>query len=122
MARISGIDIPRDKRVIASLRYIHGIGAKRAEDICVDLKIDPSTRVSNLTNDEVAQIRKYIEANFRVEGDLRRDVSQNIRRKTEIGTYQGLRHRMGLPVRGQRLTPMQELEKVLDLLLQGKRK
>ena len=69
MARISGIDIPRDKRVIASLRYIHGIGAKRAEDICVDLKIDPSTRVSNLTNDEVAQIRKYIEANFRVEGD-----------------------------------------------------
>ena len=102
MARISGIDIPREKRVIASLRYIHGIGAKRADDICTDLNIDPSTRVSNLTNDEVAQIRKYIEANFRVEGDLRRDVSQNIRRKTEIGTYQGLRHRKGLPVRGQR--------------------
>ena len=79
MARISGIDIPRDKRVIASLRYIHGVGAKRSSDICTDLKIDPSTRVSNLTNDEVAQIRKYIEANFRVEGDLRRDVSQNIR-------------------------------------------
>ena len=77
MARISGIDIPREKRVIASLRYIHGVGAKRAEDICSDLKIDPDTRVSNLTNDEVAQIRKYIEANFRVEGDLRRDVSQN---------------------------------------------
>ena len=71
MARISGIDIPREKRVIASLRYIHGIGAKRADDICTDLNIDPSTRVSNLTNDEVAQIRKYIEANFRVEGDLR---------------------------------------------------
>ena len=86
MARISGIDIPREKRVIASLRYIHGVGAKRAEDICVDLKIDPDIRVSNLTNDEIAQIRKYIEANFRVEGDLRRDVSQNIRRKTEIGT------------------------------------
>tara|TARA_Y100000590_G_scaffold51971_1_gene54476 strand:- start:833 stop:1210 length:378 start_codon:yes stop_codon:yes gene_type:complete len=102
MARISGIDIPREKRVIASLRYIHGVGAKRAEDICVDLKIDPDTRVSNLTNDEIAQIRKYIEANFRVEGDLRRDVSQNIRRKTEIGTYQGVRHRSGLPVRGQR--------------------
>ena len=66
MARISGIDIPREKRVIASLRYIHGIGAKRADDICTDLNIDPSTRVSNLTNDEVAQIRKYIEANFRV--------------------------------------------------------
>ena len=102
MARISGIDIPREKRFIASLRYIHGIGAIRADDICTDLNIDPSTRVSNLTNDEVAQIRKYIEANFRVEGDLRRDVSQNIRRKTEIGTYQGLRHRKGLPVRGQR--------------------
>ena len=102
MARISGIDIPREKRVIASLRYIHGVGAKRAEDICSDLKIDPDTRVSNLTNDEIAQIRKYIEANFRVEGDLRRDVSQNIRRKTEIGTYQGVRHRSGLPVRGQR--------------------
>ena len=94
MARISGIDIPREKRVIASLRYIHGVGAKRAEDICSDLKIDPDTRVSNLTNDEVAQIRKYIEANFRVEGDLRRDVSQNIRRKTEIGTYQGARHQI----------------------------
>ena len=98
MARISGIDIPREKRVIASLQYIHGVGAKRAEDICSVLKIVPDTRVSNLTNDEVAQIRKYIEANFRVEGDLRRDVSQNIRRKTEIGTYQGARHRSGLPV------------------------
>ena len=102
MARISGIDIPREKRVIASLKYIHGVGAKRAQDICIDLKIDPDTRVSNLTNDEIAKIRKYIEANFRVEGDLRRDVSQNIRRKTEIGTYQGIRHRSGLPVRGQR--------------------
>ena len=102
MARISGIDIPREKRVIASLRYIHGIGSKRAEEICTDLKINPDTRVSNLTNDEIAQIRKYIESNFRVEGDLRRDVSQNIRRKTEIGTYQGIRHRSGLPVRGQR--------------------
>jgi len=102
MARIAGIDIPREKRVEASLRYIHGIGSKRAEDICRDLEIEPSTRVTNLTNDEVAKIRKYIESNYRVEGDLRRDVSQNIRRKTEIGSYQGLRHRTGLPVRGQR--------------------
>ena len=122
MARISGIDIPRDKRVIASLRYIHGIGAKRAEDICVDLKIDPSTRVSNLTNDEVAQIRKYIEANFRVEGDLRRDVSQNIRRKTEIGTYQGLRHRMGLPVRGQRTHTNARTRKGPRFAIAGKKK
>jgi small subunit ribosomal protein S13 len=102
MARIAGIDIPREKRVEASLRYIHGIGSKRAEDICRDLEIEPSTRVTNLTNDEVAKIRKYIESNYRVEGDLRRDVSQNIRRKTEIGSYQGLRHKAGLPVRGQR--------------------
>ena len=102
MARIAGIDIPREKRVEASLRYIHGIGSKRAEDICRDLDIEPSTRVTNLTNDEVAKIRKYIESNYRVEGDLRRDVSQNIRRKTEIGSYQGQRHRTGLPVRGQR--------------------
>jgi small subunit ribosomal protein S13 len=102
MARIAGVDIPREKRVEASLRYIHGIGSKRAEDICRDLEIEHSTRVTNLTNDEVAKIRKYIESNYRVEGDLRRDVSQNIRRKTEIGSYQGLRHRTGLPVRGQR--------------------
>ena len=102
MARIAGIDIPREKRVEASLRYIHGIGSKRAEDICRDLDIESSTRVTNLSNDELAKIRKYIESNYRVEGDLRRDVSQNIRRKTEIGSYQGQRHRTGLPVRGQR--------------------
>ena len=92
------------------------------EDICVDLKIDPSTRVSNLTNDEVAQIRKYIEANFRVEGDLRRDVSQNIRRKTEIGTYQGLRHRMGLPVRGQRTHTNARTRKGPRFAIAGKKK
>ena len=74
MARIAGIDIPREKRVEASLRYIHGIGSKRAEDICRDLDIESSTRVTNLSNDEVAKIRKYIESNYRVEGDLRRDV------------------------------------------------
>jgi len=102
MARIAGIDIPREKRLEASLRYIHGIGSKRSEDICRDLDIEPSTRVTNLTSDEVAKIRRYIESNYRVEGDLRRDVSQNIRRKTEIGSYQGQRHRTGLPVRGQR--------------------
>ena len=122
MARISGIDIPREKRVIASLRYIHGIGAKRADEICTDLNIDPSTRVSNLTNDEVAQIRKYIDANFRVEGDLRRDVSQNIRRKTEIGTYQGLRHRKGLPVRGQRTNTNARTRKGKSAPVAGKKK
>ena len=122
MARISGIDIPREKRVIASLRYIHGIGSKRAEEICTDLKINPDTRVSNLTNDEIAQIRKYIESNFRVEGDLRRDVSQNIRRKTEIGTYQGIRHRSGLPVRGQRTHTNARTRKGKAVAIAGKKK
>ena len=122
MARIAGIDIPREKRVEASLRYIHGIGSKRASDICDDLNIDRATRVTNLTNDEVAKIRKYIEANYRVEGDLRRDVSQNIRRKTEIGSYQGSRHRLGLPEGVKELIQMLEQEKVLGLQLQERRK
>ena len=122
MARISGIDIPREKRVIASLRYIHGIGAKRAKNICNDLDINPDKRVNNLTNDEIAQIRKYIESNFRVEGDLRRDVSQNIRRKTEIGTYQGIRHRTGLPVRGQRTHTNARTRKGKAVAIAGKKK
>mgnify|MGYP001361289264 FL=1 len=122
MARIAGIDIPREKRVEASLRYIHGIGSKRASDICNDLNIDPATRVTNLTNDEVAKIRKYIESNYRVEGDLRRDVSQNIRRKTEIGSYQGSRHRLGLPVRGQRTHTNARTRKGPRFAIAGKKK
>ena len=122
MARIAGIDIPREKRVEASLRYIHGIGSKRASDICDDLNIDRATRVTNLTNDEVAKIRKYIESNYRVEGDLRRDVSQNIRRKTEIGSYQGSRHRLGLPVRGQRTHTNARTRKGPRFAIAGKKK
>ena len=122
MARIAGIDIPREKRVEASLRYIHGIGSKRASDICNHLNIDPATRVTNLTNDEVAKIRKYIEANYRVEGDLRRDVSQNIRRKGEIGSYQGSRHRLGLPVRGQRTHTNARTRKGPRFAIAGKKK
>tara|TARA_B100000131_G_scaffold83881_1_gene80844 strand:+ start:3951 stop:4328 length:378 start_codon:yes stop_codon:yes gene_type:complete len=122
MARIAGIDIPREKRVEASLRYIHGIGSQRASDICNHLNIDPATRVTNLTNDEVAKIRKYIEANYRVEGDLRRDVSQNIRRKTEIGSYQGSRHRSGLPVRGQRTHTNARTRKGPRFAIAGKKK
>ncbi len=122
MARIAGIDIPREKRVEASLRYIHGIGSQRASDICNHLNIDPATRVTNLTNDEVAKIRKYIEANYRVEGDLRRDVSQNIRRKTEIGSYQGSRHRLGLPVRGQRTHTNARTRKGPRFAIAGKKK
>ncbi len=122
MARIAGIDIPREKRVEASLRYIHGIGSQRASDICNHLNIDPATRVTNLTNDEVAKIRKYIEANYRVEGDLRRDVSQNIRRKTEIGSYQGSRHRLGLPVKGQRTHTNARTRKGPRFAIAGKKK
>lgn len=122
MARIAGIDIPREKRVEASLTYIHGIGSKRAEEICNDLEIDSNTRVTNLTNDEIAKIRKYIESNYRVEGDLRRDVSQNIRRKTEIGSYQGLRHRAGLPVRGQRTHTNARTRKGPRFAVAGKKK
>ena len=102
MARISGVDIPREKRVEISLTYIYGIGRSTAQQICQAAEIHPDTRVRNLTDDEVAKLRGYIDANLRVEGDLRREVSQDIKRKMEIGCYQGLRHRRGLPVRGQR--------------------
>jgi len=84
------------------LTYIFGVGRSRALDACVSLDIDPNTKVMDLTDDEIQKIRQFIEANFRIEGDLRREVSQNIKRKVEIGSYQGLRHRRGLPVRGQR--------------------
>lgn len=102
MARIAGVDLPRDKRVEVGLTYIFGVGRSRALDACVSLDIDPNTKVMDLTDDEIQKIRQFIEANFRIEGDLRREVSQNIKRKVEIGSYQGLRHRRGLPVRGQR--------------------
>ena len=102
MARISGVDLPREKRLEIGLTYIFGVGRSRAKDVCASLEIDPSTKVRDLTDEEVLRIRQYVDANFRVEGDLRREVSQNIKRKVEIGSYQGLRHRRGLPVRGQR--------------------
>ena len=102
MARISGVDIPREKRVVVSLTYIHGIGRSVAQRICEDTGIDPSIRVRDLGDDEVARLRSFVDQKVKVEGDLRREVSQNIRRKMDIGCYQGLRHRRGLPVRGQR--------------------
>ena len=102
MARISGIDLPREKRVEISLTYIYGIGRRTAQQVCSMTDVNPDTRVRNLTDDEVVKLRGYIDANLRVEGDLRREVSQDIKRKMEIGCYQGLRHRRGLPVRGQR--------------------
>ena len=102
MARIAGVDIPRDKRLEVSLTYIYGIGLTTSQRICSETGVDPDARVRSLTDDEVAKIRRYIESNLRVEGDLRREVQQNIKRKIEIGSYQGIRHRRGLPVRGQR--------------------
>lgn len=102
MARISGVDIPREKRTEIALTYIFGIGPSTAKRICAETGVDPNRRVHALTEDEVQQLRQWIEANMRVEGDLRREIQLDIKRKVEIGCYQGLRHRKGLPVRGQR--------------------
>ena len=102
MARISGVDIPREKRLEISLTYIFGIGKPTAQRICAETGLDPNQRVRNLTEDEINKIRGWVETNITVEGDLRRDVAQDIKRKIEIGCYQGVRHRKGLPVRGQR--------------------
>jgi len=102
MARISGVDIPREKRLEISLTYIFGIGRSTAQRICADTNLDKNTRVRDLTEDEVNRIRAWVDQNVTVEGDLRRDVQQDIKRKIEIGCLQGVRHRKGLPVRGQR--------------------
>lgn len=102
MARIAGVDLPRDKRIEAALPYIYGIGWSRSREILKATGINPDTRVRDLTEDEVARLREYIEKNYKVEGELRAEVQQNIRRLIEIGCYRGLRHRRGLPVRGQR--------------------
>lgn len=122
MARIAGVDIPRDKRLEISLTYIYGIGQSTALKICDDTDIDPSTRVRSLTDDEVARIRRYIETNHKVEGDLRREVQQNIKRKIEIGSYQGIRHRRGLPVRGQRTHTNARSRKGRRVAIAGKKK
>jgi small subunit ribosomal protein S13 len=102
MARIAGVDIPREKRLEISLTYIFGIGLPTSQKICAGLELDPDTKVSNLTEDEINRIRGYIDQNLKIEGDLRRDVQGDIKRKIEIGCLQGIRHRKGLPVRGQR--------------------
>lgn len=102
MARIAGVDIPREKRLEISLTYIYGIGRPTAQKLAADLDLDPNTKVSTLTDDEVNRIRAYVDEHLKIEGDLRRDVQQDIKRKIEIGCLQGVRHRRGLPVRGQR--------------------
>jgi small subunit ribosomal protein S13 len=122
MARIAGVDIPREKRLEISLTYIYGIGRTRSQQICGALSIDPDTRVRDLTDDEVARIRNHIEATFKVEGDLRREVQQDIKRKMEIGCWQGLRHRRGLPVRGQRTQTNARTRKGPKKTVAGKKK
>jgi len=102
MARIAGVDLPRNKRVEAALPYIYGVGLSASKVILGKTKINPDTRVKDLTEDEISAIKKILDSEFRVEGDLRREVSMNIKRLMEIGCYRGLRHRKGLPVRGQR--------------------
>ncbi|MCL5292236.1 MAG: 30S ribosomal protein S13 [Actinobacteria bacterium] len=102
MARIAGVDLPREKRVEVGLTYIYGIGQTRARQIRAAAGVNPDTRVRNLTEEEVVRLREFIDKNFKVEGDLRREVSQDVKRLMEIGCYRGLRHRRGLPVRGQR--------------------
>ena len=102
MARISGIDLPRDKRIEVALTYIYGIGPARAAEVLPKTGIDPDTRVKDLTDEQEAQLREAIEHHYLIEGDLRRETAMNIKRLSEIGCYRGLRHRRGLPVRGQR--------------------
>jgi len=102
MARIVGVDLPREKRIEIALTYIYGIGRSRSQEILKQAQVGADTRVRDLTEDEVSRLREAIERNYRVEGDLRREISQNIKRLIEIGCYRGLRHRRNMPVRGQR--------------------
>lgn len=122
MARIAGVDLPRDKRLEIGLTYIYGIGLTRSQQICAETEIDADTRVRQLTDDEVARIRRFIDDTFQVEGDLRREVQQNIKRKIEIGSYQGIRHRRGLPVRGQRTHTNARSRKGRRVAIAGKKK
>ena len=122
MARISGVDIPREKRLEISLTYIFGVGRTTAQQLCDATGMSRDTRVRDLTDEEVARLRTYIDQNLKVEGDLRREVSQNIKRKMEIGCYQGLRHRRGLPVRGQRTHTNARTRKGPKKTVAGKKK
>ena len=122
MARISGVDIPREKRLVISLTYVFGIGRSTAEKICEATGIDESTRTRDLTDEEINKIRAYIDQNLKVEGDLKREVQQDIKRKMEIGSYQGLRHRKGLPVRGQRTHTNARTRKGPKKTVAGKKK
>jgi small subunit ribosomal protein S13 len=122
MARLAGVDIPRDKRVVIALTYIYGVGPNRSKDILAATEISPDIRVKDLTDDQLIQLRDYIEGNYKVEGDLRREVAADIRRKVEIGSYQGIRHRRGLPVHGQRTKTNARTRKGPKRTVAGKKK
>ncbi|MDR6866735.1 small subunit ribosomal protein S13 [Microbacterium resistens] len=122
MARLAGVDIPRDKRVVIALTYIYGVGRTRSVEILKSTEIDESIRVKDLSDDQLIALRDHIEANYKVEGDLRREVAADIRRKVEIGSYEGLRHRRGLPVRGQRTKTNARTRKGPKRTVAGKKK
>ena len=122
MARIAGTDLPREKRVEIGLTYIFGVGRTTSQQLLAELEIDANTRVRDLTDSEVVKIRQFIDGNLTVEGDLRRDIAQNIKRKVEIGSYQGRRHRQGLPVRGQRTHTNARTRKGRRMPVAGKKK
>ena len=122
MARIAGVDIPREKRLVISLTYVYGIGRTTASQICEATGIDESTRTRDLTDEEINKIRAYIDQNVKVEGDLKREVQQDIKRKMEIGSYQGIRHRKGLPVHGQRTHTNARTRKGPKKTVAGKKK
>jgi small subunit ribosomal protein S13 len=122
MARLAGVDIPRDKRVVIALTYIYGIGRTRSNEILAATGIDENIRVKDLTDDQLVALRDHIEGTYKVEGDLRREVAADIRRKVEIGSYEGLRHRRGLPVRGQRTKTNARTRKGPKRTVAGKKK
>ncbi|MDF2920782.1 30S ribosomal protein S13 [Microbacterium sp. I2] len=122
MARLAGVDIPRDKRVVIALTYIYGVGRTRSNEILKATEIDENIRVKDLSDDQLVALRDYIEANYKVEGDLRREVTADIRRKVEIGSYEGIRHRRGLPVRGQRTKTNARTRKGPKRTVAGKKK
>lgn len=122
MARIAGVDLPRDKRVEIGLTYIYGIGLSRSKEILAASKVNPDTRVKDLSDSDVASLREAVESNYQIEGDLRRWEAMNIKRLIDIGTYRGRRHRMGLPVRGQRTRTNARTRRGRRLTVAGKRK
>ena len=122
MARIAGVNIPTSKLVVIGLTYIYGIGRKKAEEICTKVGIPANKRVNDLTDDETLKIRELIDSSYQVEGDLRREVSLNIKRLTDLGCYRGLRHRKGLPVRGQRTHTNARTRKGKAIAIAGKKK